>query len=190
MPVLKIRAKNLWKKFLFIQQITSKYQLKNAFAARHTLHVTRRSDSHSDSTGERLENGFQTVMVIVAIEQFHMQIHAGVFAKTFEEMLEHARFDSACGRRREFYIPDKTDAVAEIDAHAAHSFVHRNKVKTIAFNTFFITKAFHKSLTQHNCDVFHAVVHINLSVALARQIQMETAMHLEQIQHVVQKARP
>ena len=89
-------------------------------------------------------------MVVIAIEQFHMQVHAGVFAKALEEMFKHAGFDSACGRCREFHVPDKAYAVAEVDAHTGKCLVHRNKVKAIAFDAFFIAKAFHKSLTKRN----------------------------------------
>ena len=128
-------------------------------------------------------------MVIIAIEEFHVQVHTGVFAEALEEMFEHASFDSACGCSRELHVPHKADTVAKVDAHAAQSFVHRDKIKTITFDAFLVAEAFYESLAKHNGDVFHAVVHIDFGIALAGQIEVETAMHLEQIQHVVQEAR-
>lgn len=128
-------------------------------------------------------------MVIIAIEEFHVQVHTGVFAEALEEVFEHASFDSACGCSRELHVPHKADAVAKVDAHAAQSFVHRDKVKTITFDALLVAEAFHESLAKHDGDVFHAVVHIDFGIALAGQIEVESAMHLEQIQHVVQEAR-
>ena len=163
-------------------------RLKYALAARHALHVTRRSHSHRHGTGKRLENRFQAVMIVVTVEELYMQIHAGVFAEALEEMFEHAGFDATSGCSREFHVPDKADTVAEVDAHAAQSFVHRDKIKAVTFDTLLVAKAFHKRLPQHDCDIFHAVVHIHFDIALACQIQMEPAVNLEQVKHMIQKA--
>ena len=59
------------------------------------------------------------MVVVIAVEEFHVQIHAGIFAKALEEMLEHAGFDSACSCSRELYVPNKTDAVAKVNSNAA-----------------------------------------------------------------------
>jgi hypothetical protein len=163
--------------------------LQHTLAAGDALHVAGRSYSHGDGTCKSLEDGFQAMMIVIAIEEFHVQVHASIFAEALEEVFEHASFNSACGSSRELHIPDKADAVAKVNAHAAQGFVHRNKVKSIAFNALFVTEAFYKRLAEHNSDVFHAVVHIDLGIALAVQIEVESAMHLEQIQHVIQEAR-
>ena len=59
------------------------------------------------------------MVIILAVEEFHMQVHASVFAEALEEVLEHAGFNSACGCCGQIHIPYKADAVAKVDAHAA-----------------------------------------------------------------------
>ena len=68
--------------------------LQHAFAAGDALHVAGGGDGHGDGAGESLEDGFQAVMVIIAIEEFHVQVHAGVFAKALEEVFD--RSDRRC----------------------------------------------------------------------------------------------
>ena len=82
-------------------------------------------------------------MVVVAVEQFHMQVHAGVFTQTLEEVFKHRGFDTASHGSREFHVPHKTDAVAEVDAYATQGFVHRHKVETVAFDSLLVAEAFH-----------------------------------------------
>ena len=82
-------------------------------------------------------------MVVVAVEEFHVQVHAGVFAKALEEVFEHRSFDTASHGRRELHVPHKTDTVAKVDAHAAQGFVHRNEVETVTFDSLLVAKAFH-----------------------------------------------
>ncbi len=129
------------------------------------------------------------MVVILAIEEFHMQVHASVFAEALEEMLEHAGFNSACGCCGQIHIPYKADAVAKVDAHTAQGFVHRDKVKTVTFDTLLVAEAFNKRLAKHDGDVFHAVVHIDFGIALAGQIEVESTVDLEQVKHMIQEAR-
>ena len=156
-------------------------ELQYALAAGDSLHVTARGNGHGHGTGKGLEDAFQAMVVVAAVEQFYMQVHAGVLADRLEEMLEHAGLDAASRLAGEFHLPHETDAVAEIDAHAAEGLVHRDKVKAVAFDTFLVAEAFHKSLPEHNADVFHTVVHVDSGVALAGHVQTEAAVDLAKL---------
>ena len=60
--------------------------------------------------------------------------------------------------------------------------------KPVAFDSLFIAKALQQGFAQANGNIFHGMMHINLHVAVAFHVQTESAMYLEQIQHVIQKS--
>jgi hypothetical protein len=117
-----------------------------------------------------------------------MQVHAGVLADRLKEVLEHAGLDATRHGGREIHVPHKAYAVAKVNTHTAQSLVHRHKVKAVAFNALLVTEAFHEGLAKHNGNVFHAMVHIHVDIALASQIQVNATVNLEQIKHMVQEA--
>ena len=53
-------------------------------------------------------------MVVVPVEELHMQVHAGILGKALEEVFEHGRFDTAGHRRRKVHVPHEPDAVAGV----------------------------------------------------------------------------
>ena len=48
---------------------------EDTLGARNALNAARRSDRHSDCPGERLENRFEAVVIVIAVEEFDVQVH-------------------------------------------------------------------------------------------------------------------
>lgn len=108
------------------------------------------------------------MMIIGAVEKFYVQIHARIFTESFEEMFEKTCGHIFCADRciREFHIPNDANPIGEIDADACERFVHRDKVKAVTFNAFFIAEAFDESFAQTNRNVFEGMMHINVGIAV------------------------
>ena len=126
-------------------------------------------------------------MVVFTVEEFDVQVHARILGNALEEVFEHGSLDTARHCSREIHVPDKSDTVAEIEANAGKRLVHRDEVEPVTFDSLLVAQAFDQRLAEHDSDVFHAVVHIDIRIALAGEVQAETAVHLEKIEHVVEE---
>jgi hypothetical protein len=85
-------------------------------------------------------------------------------------------------------IDHSRGAPAEINRRQPQGFIHRHDKVSGAQNSPLRSQRLVKSLAEHDADVFHGVVLIDVKIALCLQLEIETSMPGKQFQHVIEEA--
>ena len=144
-------------------------------------------DRHLDGTGQRLEDSFYLVMLVLTFG-LDVEIHLGRIAQRLEEMQEHFRRHLPYLFTFEVGIPYQPRTASEIQGYLTQAIVHREAI-AITFDTSLIAQGFRKTLTQGQSGIFDGVMFIHLQIALHTDGQVEATMLADLLQHVVEEAQ-
>ena len=117
-----------------------------------------------------------------------MQVHLGVLRHTAEKVGDELGVEVSDFGGRDGRVPHEGDAPGQIEAAARQRLVHGHVVEPIAFDALFVAHGLQKGLAEADGDIFGAVVHVDVRVALALHAEAEAAVLAEEIQHVIEEA--
>ncbi len=154
-----------------------------------TWPLSRSSDRRRSAqrARQRLEARLGDVVRVLAIEQFEVQADAGVHREGLEEFLEQLGVDLPDLVAREAHLPDQVGPVAQVDRGARQRFVHRNIGVAEADDAGIAAHGFLERLAQHDADVFHRVVLVDVEVALGLDVNVHGGVLGEALEHVVEE---
>src|ERR1035441_2842862 len=117
-----------------------------------------------------------------------MQVGAGVMYEAAEEILSELGLQVADEVHLDQIFVDQEGASAEIDGDHGEGLVHRHDEVAGAVDAFAIAEGFGEQLAEHDADVFHGVVLVDVEIAFGLQGEVEAAVLGEQLQHMVEEA--
>lgn len=140
--------------------------------------------------GDGLENRLYLVMGVAAMNQVDVQVTAQMFCEGKPEMSNQLGRQVADLLTSEIGIKMKKKAAREIHDGAGKRLVHRNVGRTIPSNECFVGQCLTNGLAQGDPHILHRVVLINVQIAFAPHLEVESTMAREQIEHVIEEANP
>jgi hypothetical protein len=90
-------------------------------------------------------------------------------------------------RGANFGIDDRDRAATEIDGRQSESFVHGHDKVTSTQNALAISQSTIENFTQRNANILDGVVLIHIQITHRRELQIESAVPREELQHVVKE---
>src|SRR5207248_11718879 len=88
----------------------------------------------------------------------------------------------------DFGIDHNSSASAEIDRGEAKRLVHSHQELAGAQDTFLISQRLVECFTESDPDIFNRVVLIDIEIALAGELQIESPVSRKQLEHVIEEA--
>ena len=89
--------------------------------------------------------------------------------------------------RANFGIDDCCCASAEVDRRKTKRLIHGHQKIAGAQDSKFVAESVVKGLAQHDADIFHGVMLINVQISFCFELQVKCSVASEKFQHVVQK---
>ena len=105
-----------------------------------------------------------------------------------EEFLEQFGIDDANLVPGEAHLPDQVGPVAQVDRGANQRLVHRHIGVAKADHARIAAHGFLERLAQHDADIFHRVVLVDVEVALGLHVNVHGGVLGKAFQHVVEEA--
>src|SRR5207248_7436599 len=105
-----------------------------------------------------------------------------------EEVFEEFGLEVADKTDFDAILVDERGAAAEIDRDYRERFIHRQHEIARSVNAFAIGESFGEQLAYDYAGVFNCVVLIDVEIAFGFEVEIETAVFCEELEHVVEEA--
>src|SRR5215472_15817192 len=129
-------------------------------------------------------------MVGPPVERLEMNVGARPASKAFKEVCHQLRLQIAHEPRADPCVHYRGRAAAEIDRCQPQGHIHGHKKIAGAHDAAFIAERVVKRFTQNDANVLYCVVLIDVEIALGLELEVESAVTGEQLQHVIEKSYP
>src|SRR5271168_473979 len=116
-----------------------------------------------------------------------MYVRACRLREALEKILGQLGLEIADSSRRKSRLDHAKWTSTEIDSGRCQRFVHGHQEISGSQNAFFISEGSCHRLTKRNTNVLHGVVLIHIEIALRGDLQIETAVTRDQVQHVIEE---
>jgi hypothetical protein len=116
-----------------------------------------------------------------------MHVRPRRLRKALEKILGKLRLEVADPRGGKSRLNNAKRPPAKIDGGCSKRFVHGHQEISGAQDSFFVSKRGSHCLTERNADILYGVVLIHVEITLRFNLQIETAVSRNQIQHVIEK---
>src|SRR6266571_3923821 len=127
-------------------------------------------------------------MVGAPVDGLEMDIGARAASKAFKEVVNQLRLQVADHPRFHFCVHYGRGATAEIYGSHSQSFVHWHQEVSGAHDAALVAQRLAECFAQCNSHVFHRVVLVNIQIAGGFQLQVESAVACEKLQHMIEEA--
>src|SRR5208283_4738198 len=156
-------------------------------ARQHASELTIFGAGHAQRASKSFEQRFDLVVIGAAVN--HLRVYVGVRAsrETVEEVSHKFCLEIAHQTGADLGIDDSCAATAEIDGDHAESFVHRHHEISRAHDAALAAQRLGEGLAERNAGVLHGVMLVHVQIAVRLQLQVESAVARNQLQHMVEK---
>ena len=137
--------------------------------------------------GEAFENGLGHVVGVAAVEDFGVEIAAGVDGEGAQEFLDELEGEQTYGRDVRRGAVLEVRAAGEIDDDAGQSFIHGEVSVAVAADAALIAESPGKGLAEDDPGILDGVVEVDLNVAVGIHLQIDQPMAGEEDEHVVEE---
>ena len=137
--------------------------------------------------GERLEHGFNHVMVVARLQHPQMQVHARAVGDGIEKLFHKLRVQLPHPLCREITCKLQIGPAAQVHGAQSQGFIHGQDKIAVAPDALFVSGGLPDGLSQHNTGVLHRVVTIHLQIPFHLTFQVKKAMSGKSLQHMVEK---
>jgi hypothetical protein len=117
-----------------------------------------------------------------------VQVGTGVMNESAEEIFEQFGLQIADEADFDPVLIYKGWTSSEINRDHCQRFIHRQYKIPGSVDAFAIAEGLGKQLADHNADVFHGVVLIDVEIAFGSQLEIEGAVFGEEFKHVIEEA--
>lgn len=131
---------------------------------------------------------FRFVMIVASVEDFRVQIHAGVDGETFKEMKEEIRAELPQGRGDKISFKDTVGPATQINSDKCQCLIHRHKAVCGAGNALAGAQGLVNRFAETDHDIFRRVMIINVQIPVGLYIDIEKAVAGKKGQHMIEKA--
>src|SRR5439155_20941278 len=125
-----------------------------------------------------------------AVEQLEVHVGARRGGRSFEEVLNQLGLQTAYARASFRDVDHRVRAAAQVDGGDRERFVHRHQKITRAIDAAARAERRRHRLAECNAEIFDGVMLIDVEVAGGLDLEIESAMTRDQLQHVIEKADP
>jgi hypothetical protein len=130
-------------------------------------------------------------MTVASIQNLDVHIGRQIMGKRTDKFLDKLERKGGANHIR---LPRGTildeGTTAQINDHPRQRFVHRKIRTTVPHQTHFIAQGLPHRLPQHNADILHRVVEVDVQISFGGHLQIDQPMLREERQHVVEKPYP
>ncbi|CAA7613459.1 hypothetical protein MCP1_120006 [Candidatus Terasakiella magnetica] len=164
---------------------------EGSLGGRHRVGLAR-VDLHGVAQRPRqgLEAAFDDMMVVVAVQAFHVQGGARRLGKGLEPLLEQLGIHGAQLVAPERHLPDQVGPVGQVESDTGQRLVHGHIGRAIAVDTLAVAQRLVNRLADGNADILGGVVSIDMQITLGRDGQVHQRVPGQLFQHVIEKAHP
>src|SRR5690349_18967211 len=135
-----------------------------------------------------LEAGFNNVVAVFPVQILDVQANAGILRQRLKPFAKQFGIHFADFWPRELDLPYQVRPVRNVDGDSGQRFVHRHEARPEAPNSGKIAKCPPDRLADDNGRIFRRVVEIHVQVPLGPDLQVDSGMPGETLQHVIQEA--
>jgi hypothetical protein len=163
--------------------------LEDAFGARHCVTESGVDAARGvEGSAQCFEERLDFVVVVAAVLNTGMQIHATVVGDTLKEMEEQVGTERTHPGRNKLGIEDAVGTPAEIDGHKPQGLVHWHIAMGGTHDATPVAECFVDGLPEADTDILGGVMIIDVQIAVGGDGDVELSVFGHQGQHMVQKA--
>ena len=130
------------------------------------------------------------MVIVQAIQHFHMQVHCGRVGYRIEEFPDHLCVHRSKAWNRKIDLIIQIRSAGQIDCAEDKRLVHRKDKAAEAADARLVTGCLPDGLAEHDAAVFNRVVGVHESVSVAGQFKIEHSVSCKSIQHMVKEPYP
>ena len=116
-----------------------------------------------------------------------MQVTLSLLSEGLPEVFRQLGIKVAQLRLWNVSVPDKVGPATEIDGCGRQRFIHGQRAVAITADACLVAQRLQHSLAQCNAGVFHAVMGINVQIALHLDIQIDERVPGQKMEHVIEE---
>jgi len=122
-----------------------------------------------------------------AVKNAQMNIGASSLGEPLKKIFDQLSLKAANQARGEFRFDDTKRAAAEVNRGGGKSLIHGHQKIAGAENAFAIPEGGVDCFTESNTDVFDGVMLIDMEIASRFELEVESAVASDEIEHVVEE---
>lgn len=128
------------------------------------------------------------MVAVAAFEHFHIGVDPRPIAERAQKFFDEFGIKvPAFAVRKLRAVIGKIAPAAEIDCHQRRSLIHGHHAVGKPFDSLAGAERFAEGLAEHDRNVLRRMVGVHFRVAVTDDGQIDARMHLEELQHVVEK---
>src|SRR4051812_48781820 len=129
-------------------------------------------------------------MIRPAVEHLDVHVGASPLGEAFEEIRHELGLEIADLLDLYLEVDDSVHATREVDRRDAERLVHRHHEVAGAIDSPTISQRHRYRFAEGDADIFDGVVLVDIEVALGRDLQIESTVPGDELQHVIEESDP